>query len=630
MGIMQVADVFGRHLSRRAMLRGGLVLATLPLLAACGPGAAPAATSEPPKTAGSKPAAPAAAPSAVAVTAPGSVAPTAVASPAVAAGARGSGGTLKMLLWQGPTIVNPHLAQGIKDSIAARAILEPLLTQDNEGRLSPVLAAEVPTKDNGGLSADGRSVTYKLKKDIKWADGQPFTADDVLFTFQFVTNKETAATTIAPYLPLDKVEVVDPLTVKLTFKGPTGGWFVPFTGANGWILPKHALDQFTGSKAREAPFNLKAFGTGPFMVDDFKPGDLLTYKANPNYREPGKPFFDRIEIKGGGDATSAARSVFQTGEYDYAWNLQVEAQVLDEIMKGDKGDLMVGPGLGVEQIYFNMADPNQDIDGERSSPKSTHPFLTDPKVREAMALAIDRETIAKQLYGPTGDATPNVLTTPSNLASKNTKYEFNLDKANQLLDAAGYKKGGDGIRMTPSGVRMKVLYQTSTNSLRQKEQALVKDGWQKLGIDTELKSIDAGVFFSVTPTNPDTSGHFYADVQMTTSSFDSAYPANYMKRFYSAVPERDFAQKSNNWSSNNFMKWSHPEYNKLYEQGLLELDPVRANEIWKKANDIVVNAFISVPLIDRKLTDAKAKAIKGPELRPFDHLTWNIADWTRS
>src|SRR5439155_6436683 len=112
-------------------------------------------------------------------------------------------------------------------------------------------------------------------------------------------------------------------------------------------------------------------------------------------------------------------------------------------------------------------------------------------------------TLVNQLYGPTGAETANILTTPAGLASKNTKIVFDVAGANALLDGAGYKRGGDGIRVTPDGVRMKVVFQTATNSLRQKEQAIVKDGWQKIGIETELKSVDAGIFFASDPSNPD-------------------------------------------------------------------------------------------------------------------------------
>src|SRR5215212_10639999 len=180
----QSAGLIGRRLSRRQMLRVGLTLAALPLAAACGQqGASPAAPAKP--TEAAKPAAevkgvdPAAKPA--------QQAPAATTAPA-AAGARGSGGTVRILMWQGPTILNPHLTTGTKDNIASRIALEPLITIGGDGNISPVLAAEVPSKENGGISADGKTVTYKVKQGVKWADGQPFTAEDVAFTYEFLIN----------------------------------------------------------------------------------------------------------------------------------------------------------------------------------------------------------------------------------------------------------------------------------------------------------------------------------------------------------------------------------------------------------------------------------------------------------
>ena len=222
----------------------------------------------------------------------------------------------------------------------------------------------MPSTQNGGVAADGKSVTYKLKSGVKWADGQPFSADDVAFTFEYVSNKESSATTAGTYQNIDKVEALDPGTVKITFREPTGGWFVPFAGTNGQILPKHIMKDFVGAKSREAPLNTKLIGTGPYMVDDFKPGDLVIYKPNPNFRDASKLAFDRLEIKGGGDAVSAARAVFQTGEFDYSWNLQVEAAVLQDIMNGGKGDLVSAPGSGTEQYFYNFADNTKEVNGE--------------------------------------------------------------------------------------------------------------------------------------------------------------------------------------------------------------------------------------------------------------------------
>jgi peptide/nickel transport system substrate-binding protein len=624
-----------RHrISRRHLLRGGLALAALPLIAACGgqQQAAPAAKTD---------AKPTTAPAAGATTAPAAKAdakPTEAAKPAAGATtapaqsapaaktAGGATGTLKMLLWQAPTILNPHLSQGTKDYIAARCCTEPLLTVDNNGTLAPVLAAEVPSAQNGGLSPDGKSVTYKLKPDIKWADGQPFTSADVKFTFDFIKDPASSAVTAGSYQSVENVEAVDPLTVRVVFKEPTGGWYQPFVGTNGQILPAHAMKDFIGARSREAPLNTKVFGTGPYMVEEFRPGDLVIYKPNPNFRGASSLGFDRIELKGGGDATSAARSVFQTGEYDYAWNLQVEAPVLNDIMQGGRGDLVTADGSGVEQVYMNFADPAK----HHEDPQAKHPFLTDKVVREAMALAIDRDTIAKQLYGPTGDATPNVLTTPANLRSKNTKYEFNIDRANKLLDDAGYRRGGDGIRTTPSGQRMKVSFQTSQNSLRQKEQAIIKDGWNKIGIEVELKAVDAGVFFSSDPSNPDIFARFSTDTQMFTSTFDSPFPVGYMNRFYTGPDwQRSWATQENRYSGRNFLKWKNEDFDRLWPSVLVELNAEKAAQTWAQLNEYIVNDYASIPLVDRKFSSAKAKNITGPAPRAFDNETWNIHEWRR-
>jgi peptide/nickel transport system substrate-binding protein len=392
------------------------------------------------------------------------------------------------------------------------------------------------------------------------------------------------------------------------------------------------MNDFVGEKSREAPINTKLIGTGPFMVDSFKPGDLVIYKANPHFREAGKPAFDTVELKGGGDPTTAARAVFQTGEYDYSWNLQVEASVLQDIMNGGKGDLLNPAGSGVEQYFFNFADPNVEVEGERGHPSTRHPFLTDIRVREAMALATDRVTIVKQLYGDglTGKTTSNTLTVPSSLASKATSAEFNIEKANKILDDAGYKRGGDGIRSTPSGMRMKVVFVTSINSLRQKEQAIIKDGWQKIGIETELKSVDAGVFFSSDPGNPDIFARFSADVLMLSSSPESPFPVGYMGRFRAGADKsRTWAQKANNWSGRNFLKWENAEYDALYEKVLVEGDLAKASEMWQKLNELVIKDYASVPLVDRTFSSGKAKTLTGPAPRTFDSESWNIADWKK-
>jgi peptide/nickel transport system substrate-binding protein len=549
--------------------------------------------------------------------------------PAGGAVARGSHGTLKLLYWQAPTILNPHLAGGSKDVTASRLVVEPLFTADATGNIAPVLAAEVPTHQNGGLAPDGRSVTFRLKQAVRWADGRPFTSDDVVFTYQFATNRQTAATTYASYEAIATVEALDALSVRVTFRGPTPFWFRGFIGGNGAILPRHALDSYVGSDARSAPFNLRPFGTGPYNAEAFRPGDLVVYSINQYYRDSNKPAFRQVQIKGGGDAPSAARAVLETGEYDFAPNMQVEWPVLEHMLAGRKGNLLTSTGGGVEAVYLNQTDPNKDIDGQRSSLKAPHPFLTDVKVRRALALATDRATIARVLYGDIGDASPNLLTTPRIYYSKQMRATFSIDRANRLLDESGWKRGPDGIRRKGE-MKLQMTYVTTANTLRQKEQQIIKNGWEQIGASVILQIVDGTAFSGSAPGNNETIPHFYRDVQMY-SDRGGLSPAPYMAQFYSGNPSRDIAQKENNWSGQNVCRWQNAQYNALYEEGLRELDPRKNIAIWIKANDLVVDQVAGIPLVDRRMASVKATTLDiANNMTPFDSETHNIANWRRT
>src|SRR5947207_1481666 len=208
----------------------------------------------------------------------------------------GGGGPLKTLYWQAPTLLNPHFAIGTKDQEGSRVFYEPLAGWDSDGNLIPVLAAEVPSKDNDGLKEDGLSVVWKLKRGVKWHDGKPFTADDVVFNWEYAKNPDTAAVTISSYKDI-KVDKIDDFTVRVVFPEPTPFWADAFVGSRGMIVPKHLFADYVGGKSRNAPTNLKPVGTGPYTFADFKPGDVLLAKRNPDYHMPNQPYFDTLEIK---------------------------------------------------------------------------------------------------------------------------------------------------------------------------------------------------------------------------------------------------------------------------------------------------------------------------------------------
>jgi len=536
----------------------------------------------------------------------------------------GGGGALKTLFWQAPTLLNPHFAVGTKDQEGSRIFYEPLAAWDRDGNLVPVLAAELPEIENGGVAPDGLSVIWKLKKDVQWHDGRPFTADDVVFNWEYAADPATAATTIGSYQDAT-VEKLDPLTVRVCFKKPTPFWADAFVGQFGMIIPKHLFEGYKGGNSRDAPANLKPVGTGPYRFVDFQPGDLVRGERNPSYHLANRPYFDTIEMKGGGDAVSAARAVIQTGEYDYAWNLQVEDEILVKLENGGnaKGRAEIVPGGNIEHIQLNSTDPWTEVDGERSSVKTKHPLFSDPAVRQAMKLLVDRGSVETHIYGRTGIATANFVNNPQRFVSKDTHWEFNIDKANRVLDEAGWKRGADGVR-AKDGKKLKLVFQTSINAPRQKTQAIVKQACQKAGIEVELKSVTASVYFSSDTGNPDTYRHFYCDIQMYTTGMNAPDPGVFMRQFLTS----EIASKENKWQGRNITRWRNDDYDKAFEAAEGELDPIKRAALLIAMNDMVVKDPAVIPVVYRLGVSGMSHRLRA-NLSGWDNVLWDLRNWYR-
>jgi peptide/nickel transport system substrate-binding protein len=534
---------------------------------------------------------------------------------------RGGGGPLKLLYWQAPTILNPHLNTGVKDVHAARLFYEPLIHFDRDGNIVPILAADVPTLQHGGVGADGTWVTWHLKKGVTWHDGRPFTADDVVFTWQYAADPATAATTLGVFREIDRVDKLNDHTVKFVFKKPTPFWAEP---AVPYVLPRHVFEPYRGARAREAPMNLRPVGTGAYRYADFKPGDVVRAELNPAYHVPNRPFFDVVEMKGGGDAVSAARAVLQTGEYDYAWNMQVEDDVLQRMEHDGKGRIVVYPGVSTEHVQINFSDPWREVDGERANAKVPHPILTDPAVRQALNVLVDRGTIQEQIYGRQGQPSANFLNAPARFASPNTRWEFSIDKANGILDAAGWRRGGDGVR-AKDGRRLKLVFQTAINAPRQKTQQIIKQACGKAGIELELKAVVASVFFGSDAGNPDTFNHFFADLQMLQFVQGVPDPQRFMEQFTSWR----IATRENKWSGQNKTRWRHDEYDRLWKAADTEMDPVKRAALFIRMNDLIVQNVVVIPIVRRNGAEAVSRRLRGIDFHSWAWTVWNLPYWYR-
>ncbi len=551
---------------------------------------------------------------------------------------RGEGGELNIIQWQAATMANAHVSTGTKDFLVASCVQEPLMHYLPDGTIIPCLITDVPSVENGLLAEDLSTVTFTVQDGITWSDGTPFTAQDIRFTWEWITNPDNASISTTVWAVIADIEVVDDLTAVVTFDAPSAGWFEPFTGGNnGPILPSHAFGDEPVS-ANNPDFLLFPIGTGPYVVTEFSPNDRVLLTANENYRESNKPFFATINIKGGGDAASAARSVLQTGDYDFAWNLQVEPAILfdlagiesyGEVNSENPGQLVSEPGTSMERIMINFSDPNTETDGQRSYMDNPHPFLTDAAVRQALNKAVPRQLIVDEFYGLAARSTPNILSGLASFESPNTSWEFNLDAAAQILEDAGWTMNGD-VR-SKDGVDLVINYGTTINQVRQKTQAVVKQAFEAIGVKTNLDQVDAGIFFDSSPGNDRNSSHFYWDIAMWTNNALSPIPASFFTQWYAGEDRVNLAQKSNGWSGQNSQRWVNEEFDATYDELVMQTTFEGASELLIALNDILINEVAVIPEVNRP---ADTYAISQDLINEnvalgvgFEYSYWNIANW---
>ncbi len=541
---------------------------------------------------------------------------------------RGSDGELKIIYWQAVSILNPYLSGGTKDQQAASLVIEPLARYDEKGNLIPYLAESIPTIENGGVAKDLKSVTWKIRSDIVWSDGSSLQAEDVAFTAEYCLHPDAGCAQLSNFADVDKVEVLDTNTVRVHFSVAKPFPYGPFVGAQAPILQKAQFKDCLGASAPSCTEqNFGPIGTGPFQVTSFKANDVVLFEANPRYRDPAKPAFATVVFKGGGEAASAVRSVLETGEFDYAWNAQVEPEILTQMEAVGKGKVISAFGTLVERLLVNFTNPDPALGDKRSTlAGGPHPFLTDQAVPRAMSMAIDRSILVEAGYGAAGQVTCNVLPAPAIYNSTNNDWCLtqDIDGANRLLDEAGWARGSDGIR-AKNGVRLSVLYQTSTNSVRQGTQALVKQAWGQIGIDAELRNIDAGVFFGSDPSSPDTYQKHYSDIEMYANNFDGTDPEVYMANWRcEEIPSPD-----SQWQGQNMPRFCDEKYDQLTAEMARTAKLERRAELAMQMNDMLVEAGAIIPLVHRGRVSVQALSLGGVNMNPWDSEMWNIADWYR-
>ena len=540
---------------------------------------------------------------------------------------RASDGEVRIIYWQAPSILNPYLSGGTKDIESASMIIEPLARYNSVGELVPWLVNEVPTVANGGVSADLTSITWNITPGITWSDGTPFTSADVKFTYDYCTDPEGGCAQLTKYENVASVETPDDLTVVVNFSGPTPNPYGPFVGGEAPILQAAQFANCMGAAASTCTDeNFNPIGTGPFVVTEFKPNDVITMAANENYRDPAKPAFATVTFKGGGSAQASGTAVMETGEFDYAWNLQLAPDVIAKMEEGGKGMPIAGFGPLLERIMLNHTNPDPALGPDERAVVRPHPFLQEPAVYKAMSMAIDRPLLVEIGYGQAGNVGCSWVPAPAAFAITFDGCETqDIAGANAMLDEAGFvDSDGDGIREV-NGVPMSIVYQTSTNAVRQDFQALIKDWWSQIGIETELRNIDASVFFGGDPGSPDTFQKFYADVEMYANTFNGTDPQAYLGNGLCDKAPSPATQ----WQGENISRFCMPEFDALHAELTQTADIAERQRIGRELGAMAIENGMMIPLVHRGLLSAHANSLGGVELNVWDSELWNVADWYR-
>ena len=537
---------------------------------------------------------------------------------------------LTLLYWQAPSLPFPYLSSGFKDRDAAAVTLESLAVYDPDGNLVPRLAQEIPTTENGGISEDGMTVTWRLREGIKWSDGSDLTADDIVFTWRYCTAEGSGCLAEHAFAAFESVEAFGSLEVVLNLAEPEDDPEHLLAGSSAPIISATQFADCLGPAALTCDANTTPLGSGPYRIVEFIPNERAVYERNPHYRGE-TPYFDNVVIEGGGDAESAARAVLVDGTADYAWNLQVAPAQLNEMAPAGLGEVIAAFASDVERLVINQTNAHPDLGDDRSEylgGQNPHPFLTFAPIRQAMSMAIDRQRISDVLYGTEGPPTCNLILSPPRFVSDANDgcLVQDITGAIALLDDNGVvDTDDDGVREY-DGAPLRLTFQTTANAVREETFSLIQEWWSEIGIESTLVTHDASIFFGGDPAEyPDASyRRFFADVQMYTAGPDIDPQSNLATYQCGHIQSRD-----NGWAEDNNVRMCDEAYDELFAT----LEDAESEEdreaILKSLNDIIVQQAYEIPLISRGFVSAKANSLQGVQINAWDSELWNIGEWRR-
>lgn len=536
------------------------------------------------------------------------------AASAAASGAPVKGGTLIMAIWQEPANLMPHYANQTVQSVVLDTVVEGLVKTAPNGDYVPVLAKEVPTLANGGVkvSSDGKTmdVTYHLKPGIKWSDGQPLTSADVQFTWRAIMDDPKTAVR-SGYDQITSIDTPDDLTAVVHYKSVYAAYPTRF----GRLLAKHVLGSMAPADYSKSDYVRKPLGTGPFMLTEFVAGDHFTVEKNPNYREPGKPYLDKIIFKSV-PTSAVAIAQLKAGEVQAMWNL-LESESADVEKAGVH--VVVTPGPSVERIEFNTAENKDGTD-----PNSKHPILGDINVRRALIYATPKQQMIDKLLFGKATVGRTVLSTGWAAPKDVTQESYDPKKANELLDQAGWVKGSDGIRVK-NGLRASLEITTTTgNKTREQVEQVLVEEWKQIGVELKIQNVPSAVLLSASWAANDPRKKGSLDMWMYASSPDIDPDSIVYERYYS----KKIPYPGNNGDGQNYTRVKNAELDKAIEDSRSTLDFDKRKAAYDKVCKILNDEAVIDWLYNRADINGFTTNVQGVGGgNPWRTLTDNTEDW---
>jgi peptide/nickel transport system substrate-binding protein len=498
-------------------------------------------------------------------------------------------------LSQEPTVFNP-LMPGIEvDQGVHWSVFSPLWGVNEKGEFFPQLAKEVPTVENGGISADGLNFKVTLRDDVKWHDGEPFSADDVKFTHDLIMSPDFRADSRIGHELVTDMTVVSPTEITWKMKQP----YAPYLAVLSWtfIVPQHILSK--EADPNKAAFNQKPVGTGAYMWQDRTPGDHITLKANPNFFGEG-PFIETQVVKYIPDLT-VLYTQFKTGAIDFTGIQGITADHYNEAKGLTDRQVVVAPANSIESINLNMGKPQ----------------FQDLAVRQALYYAMDKDTIIEKIYYGVQGHTETFLPQQSWAFNPDLpKHEYNPDKAKQLLDDAGWKVGSDGVR-EKNGVKLAFSNSTTAgNHVREQAQAFLQQNWKDIGVAMEIKNMPAAVIW----------GDYFLksqyDTVMVGIDFMSGADPDSTVRFSS----KDIPAQGG--SGSNTMQYKNPKVDELFDKGTTTIKQEDRKPIYQEIQKIIRDDLPLLPMFQYSTIVGVNKGLTGyvPNLNVLSNY-WRINAW---